>query len=196
MDRREFNFRYWRYYLALEEDFRKTIRFVEIHESNFNTFSIEFNKQLQAICSEIDVICKQICLFKYEETRNIKQYGNIILKEYNDINSRIVKVKNHTDLKLQPFQEWKLRPTYSSPQWWKDYNDVKHNRTNHYSKANLENVFNALAGLYLLEMFFIKDLSSIKEEIDIPNIPSKLFEIESWQSKHSYMSWGFLMGEF
>ena len=186
MNTKIFNFQYWRHYLALEADFLKTIRFVEIDESNFNTFSIEFNKQLQSICSEIDVICKEICSFKgASNTRNINQYAEIILKEYTDINSRNVIIKQYTSLKLSPFEEWSLDPDYNSPEWWKDYNSVKHDRTNNFSKANLKNVINSLAGLYLLEMFFLKDLSNVDGGVDIPNVPSMLFAIENWETKYS-----------
>lgn len=34
--------------------------------------------------------------------------------------------------------------------WWKVYNILKHNRIEHYTKANLANTLNALAGLFLL----------------------------------------------
>ena len=50
-------------------------------------------------------------------------------------------------------------PKAKTPPWWNDYNSVKHNRTgkndkhsNNYAKANLRNVFLAIAALYTLEV--------------------------------------------
>ena len=60
----------------------------------------------------------------------------------------------------------RYRPIAGSetPQWWRDYNKVKHNRVGlstdeseaaNYRRANLGNVINAAAGLYTLEMTFM-----------------------------------------
>ena len=53
--------RYYRYYLALESDFLATERFVTIDPDNSNTFSVEYIKLLQTICSEIEVVAKYLC---------------------------------------------------------------------------------------------------------------------------------------
>lgn len=186
MNRKDFIFQYWRHYLALEDDFIKTIRFVELDEDNFSTFSVEYNKQFQSICSEIDVICKAICSLKgAPNASNIVDYAEIIVRQYSDITSRVVIVSQHIDLKLSPFSEWKIEPDYISPQWWSEYNGVKHNRTANFKNANLDNVINSLAGLYLLEMYFLKDIThDNKDEIDIPDVPSRLFTIENWRTRY------------
>lgn len=31
---------------------------------------------------------------------------------------------------------WKIDPDFNSPDWWKPYNQVKHNRINNYTDAN------------------------------------------------------------
>lgn len=51
---------YWNYYLELESEFVQTKRFVEFSINNYNSFSIEYLKLYQAICSEIDVLGKYI----------------------------------------------------------------------------------------------------------------------------------------
>lgn len=75
MNRNEFCKHHWEYYLVLENDFLITERFVSFdlgenyiydgndHEvaGNSMTFSNEYIKQYQAICSEVDVILKSIC---------------------------------------------------------------------------------------------------------------------------------------
>ena len=75
MNRDEFCKHHWEYYLVLERDFLETERYVsfELGENylydgishtdlgNSMSFSDEFIKQYQGICSEVDVIMKTIC---------------------------------------------------------------------------------------------------------------------------------------
>ncbi len=195
MDIKKFNNVYWRYYKALEDDFIKTTRFVELDEDNFKTFSVEYTKQYQAICSEIDVIAKEICAFYGKNNaKTMKHYTNIILQQHDDIRSREVIMKFLPEFKLQPFIDWETDPNYNSPSWWSEYNDVKHNRSIHIKKANMENVINSLAALYLLEMYFVYDVAkSISEKINIPDTPSLLFEIRDWKSNLTAIPGGLIL---
>lgn len=173
---------HWNYYLMLEEDFRKTIRFVELDPSNFNTFSVEFSKQLQSICSEFDVICKSICKFYNckSSASNIQAYAAIILSSLPDITCSKVSIIGIDGVILTPLKFW-IQTPYQSPKWWKEYNAVKHNRFENFNKANLENVLNALAALYILELNLLK-LICIRDgdTYDIPHKASDLFELEGW----------------
>lgn len=49
---------YWEYYQELERDFISTRKYVAFEERNFGTYSIEYLKLYQAVCSEIDVLGK------------------------------------------------------------------------------------------------------------------------------------------
>lgn len=57
------NFRniHWSYYLAFEQDLEKISRYIEFHESNYSTYSVELARILLAACSESDVLLKEIC---------------------------------------------------------------------------------------------------------------------------------------
>lgn len=57
-----FTKRYWTYYLDLEKSVISTERYVEHDKGNQSTFSIEYLKLIQVICSEIDVIAKTIVI--------------------------------------------------------------------------------------------------------------------------------------
>ena len=66
---------HWEYYLVLEKDFLETERYISFdlgdnylyddrettNIGNSMTFSNEYIKQYQTICSEIDVVMKSIC---------------------------------------------------------------------------------------------------------------------------------------
>lgn len=207
MNPKHFDENYWSYYLNLESDFITTQRYVTINEDNFYTFSLEYVKQYQAICSEIDVVCKQYCLHLdgLKETSNIKEYANIVLREKPNIKSQTVSIRNQSNIQLTPWKDWSIPPKYISPTWWSAYNKVKHNRTSldndtgqgNYKKANLENTLNALAGLLVIEMLFYKDLVEAEgiSDMTIPCRPSSLLKMDDWE-KHISIGNNFITVEY
>ena len=82
-----------------------------------------------------------------------------------------------------PFEGWTSDAAARSLEWWESYNSVKHGRSMNYKQANLKNVLHALAALYLLEMYRIKEISQDEVEPDVPLEKSALFEIQEWNTK-------------
>ena len=83
-----------------------------------------------------------------------------------------------------PFNSWNAS---QSPIWWTNYNKLKHGRLNNFMVGNLENVLSALAALYILERYQLKNIvnkSSSKNEPDIPDIPSKIFNLSMLNSSY------------
>ena len=188
MDKQEFLQRYWNYYLTLEEDFEKTNRFVELNKDNYNTYSVEFSKQLQSICSEIDVLCKSICNFYNElptkkEDQNMYKYTQIIIKNIPDIKESEINLKR-INIALKPFECWPHKP-----EWWDSYNQVKHHRHEQFNQANLKNVLNALGGLFILETYLLDVIcKKDNEENDIPPKQSDLFNLKNHETNAISMS--------
>ena len=194
MNRDEFCKLHWSYYLVLEKDFLDTERYISfefgdnylydshqiIDYGNSNTFSNEFVKQYQAICSEIDVILKSICKELGNTVANeMPQYTDLVLNQWSHLPDQKVKMK---DIELQPLKNWSSNLVYKSPDWWKPYNCVKHERLENFRKANLKNVTNALAGLYILELYFVKFIGDRDSDMDVPNDVSKIFELVDFQT--------------
>ena len=171
MNRDEFCKYHWEYYLVLEKDFLETERYISFdlgdnylyddrettNIGNSMTFSNEYIKQYQTICSEIDVVMKSIC----------NELGN----------------SSADNIKGQPFMNWKDEPNYKSPDWWKPYNKVKHERIDYYKMANLKNVLNSLAGLFILENYFIKYIGDRDNDMDVPNDISKMFKMINFDTR-------------
>ena len=63
VDAKRFVKSYWNYYIELEQQVWETRRFVDFNKKNNRTFSMEFLKLLQAICSEVDVTAKVIASY-------------------------------------------------------------------------------------------------------------------------------------
>lgn len=198
---------YWNYYLELESEFFQTKRYVEFDKNNYETFSIEYLKLFEAICSEIDVVGKYIASkknpkFDIKKAKSINHWWieiQDILSIYdyldywnypNDkpINICLKSVYNH--LLYEYFNPWKnyqleyyidsigaqrirLKAGCETPQWWKDYNAVKHHRTTvnsageiNFKKANLGNVCSAIAALYILEMTILQLPTEDQDEVE------------------------------
>lgn len=187
---------YWNYYLELEEQFVATKKFVEFDISNSDTYSVEYLKLFQAVCSEIDVVAKILAekfdpSFKEIENKNIQKWGYYLQSAYPYLEN--ISAIFNGDYPVIPWQNWKyekytdkkgslryrLLQGKETPFWWIAYNKVKHERTSHfkdgkanYSRANQKNLIYALAALFVLEKSY---LESIAEKQEPSYSESKLF---------------------
>lgn len=185
---------YWNYYLELERQLDSTKRYIEFDKHNFNTYSIEYLKLLQATCSEIEVVGKEISSeigLDYKDAY-IQKIGYNVQQIFPDLDSKTVRIG---DCVLTPWEKFKCekytdkqkRVRYgfsknmSSPKWWTAYNKTKHERTStfekdktNYARANLGNIINAMGGLFILEMLFMEHLAD-GEAFSYEQ--SKLFEL-------------------
>ncbi len=170
---------HWKYYKTLEDDFTRTIRYVNLDEKNYYAFSIEYSKLILSVCGELDTILKLICGFKGSDRKTMKDYKARMFKKYEDLSEQKVSVKN-TDIELIPFENDPM-------EWWGDYNAIKHNRAENFDRANLKTVLNALSALYLLEMHVYKDYFLDNETMrDLPDDDSNLFYVVGWDTKYLY----------
>ena len=182
---------YWPYFFALEADVNKLSRYVEFTERNYSTYSIEMVRLYLSICSEVDVVLKDLCkeISSDFNTKNITDYRQIISDELKDFNNQEA-ICHRFGLSFTPWKSWNKN---NSPEWWSSHNKVKHQRNEFYNKANLENVLQSLAALYLVNVYleFVKDKKinpqftfSVIETI--PKIPVQL-ELFRVNSLFAYM---------
>ena len=213
---------YFDYYLELERDFFTTEPYVTIDEDNFNTFSVQYNRIYQSICSEIDCLLKEICrgIVPENNAMRLSAYCAIIQKKFSFFNAETV-CFNKSRIVLQPWIDWSEG---EAPKWWTCYNKVKHHRLEkdsisekiNYKNANLENVLNALAALYIVEQYYLYNYDYSKEIKTTPELElnphiledklkqkkantleiykSRKCYMKRWQEAHCYM--GFLGQEF
>lgn len=195
---------YWNYYLRLEEEFLTALKYVEFDRDNYQTFSIEFLTVLLSVCSEIDVVGKVIAN-DFNKNFIPEKKDNTIYKWWYEIQNFLLlseKVVNFRDIEtIKPWYNFQieqatnkkgnkyLRLEKSSnskiPKWWNNYNSIKHNRTSldvtkektNFKNANLKNLSQAFAGLYILEKSFIEKIAT-KEELKLIK-KSSLFEKEA-----------------
>lgn len=144
---------HWNYFLALDDDVMRLSRYIELTKDNFNAYSLEMARILFAAASEVDVVAKQICrkLNPKKKADKIIHYRAQITTEYPDISTAVVRIPKF-GLTLNPWQQWGIEE--NNPVWWKAYNNVKHHRHTNFADANLHNTLNAVAGLFILLLYF------------------------------------------
>ena len=202
---------YWNYYLELEHQFCDIRRYVDFSNKNNNTFSMEFLKLLQAVCSEIDVVAKVIASYidnNFKGSR-INEWGYALQQKFPEIKD--LKAIFNDDYEIQPWKNWeyvkeeqeikkgenkgkkrmiiKLNNKCKNPIWWTAYNKSKHERTSpynnsniNYNRANLKNVVSAFGALFVLETIFRIYIFK-KENISVNFASSRLFSLEEYQLK-------------
>ena len=193
---RRFIHNFWDYYCELENDFLVTRKYVSFSELNYSTFSLEYLKLFQAVCSEIDVLGKTIAStvdnnFKPKDKQNNIYKWWYAIQDLPLVNSssKNFLLSDSTciflnEMNLTPWNSFKTERCVdkkgrnyirsvdkSVPSWWTAYNSVKHSRIClndnqnddiNFAKANLKNLVNAFAGLYLLEISYLSLLSTVE----------------------------------
>ena len=149
-------------------------KYVEFCPANYDSFSNEFAKIIMSAAAECENVLKDLCkLIDSSLTpRNIADIYPILFSSYpkfGDIEVGIPRYK----LILKPWEDW---TSTNRPDWWsKGYNKIKHERTQNFDKANLQNVILSLAGLFTAILYYHhKETGGI--EIDYGRLPA-LFDI-------------------
>jgi len=193
---------HWEYYLELEKDMLSTRRYVDFDKANTSTFSLEYLKLLQAVCSEIDIVGKIIAKelnpdFRPDDRKNsILKWWYEIQDWYDSIDEKTVLFCRR--IEIEPWRQFRVekyrnkrnaigyrianRSCNNTPTWWTSYNSVKHCRTirnkrgdMNYVKANLGNLSKAFAGLYVLEKNYLYGLGDKKNIARLEK--SRLFDL-------------------
>lgn len=170
----------WLLFLSLEKDFINTINYVEICEQNRKTYSIVYLKLIISICSSIEKLGKKYCKeinssFASKTNPDIKDI-NITIINYNSKFPEIKCEIPRYGIELSPWEKWLKKET---PDWWTAYNNVKHNNDS-YEDATQENVINALAGLFCLNLYYYKedlysgDINPLPDFFDYERMPGHL----------------------
>jgi hypothetical protein len=150
---------HWNYYIALERDLENISRFIEFSSENETTYSIELAKLLMAASSEVDVVLKMLCKIKGVNAENINEYRDCVKLHYSEmINEEIY--LDRFSMTSKPWINWDLSGGIN-PDWWKSYNNVKHERNINYSQANTKNTINAVGALLIVLIYYYKNKDNL-----------------------------------
>jgi len=159
---------YWNYFLALERDIEVLSRYVDFCSANYPTFSLEMARILLAAGSEADVLLKAICNREHPASKasNIGAYFAIV----SDVVPHILKFEvclPRWGISLVPWESWSQE---SPPGWWTGYNKVKHHRDDHFQSANLQYVLEAVAAVYVLNLYWHREAANDGTLVPMPTL--------------------------
>ena len=183
---------HWHYFMSLEDEIVKISKFIEINEDNYGVYSIELTKLFLSVCSEVDVVAKLLCKESdtdlFERTRNnrnatIEIYRTVIKAKFPQFHAANVKIPFYN----LSFTPWEAFRDNTAPEWWRQYNGLKHERNLNFKNANLENILLSMSGLMVLLVYLYGRQSAIS--LDPPYDP-KLYEIEERYYRYQGTRWG------
>jgi hypothetical protein len=145
---------HWNYFLALEKDLENISRFIEFSSDNLNTYSIELTHLLLSASSEVVVLMKQLCSLVDPSSPhdNINDYASTIKAFIPSLINEEISIARF-GLRFKPWDAWLGT---NNPNWWRSYNNVKHQRNNHFREANLQNTVNSIGGLLITVIYYYK----------------------------------------
>ena len=147
-----------RAYINLEKKLREIFEYIEPGDKNKDTFSFELYNLLLAACTEVELNCKEILKENGASANNMGDYVKLerssLLSKYEVSYNRW---RKKDQKKRVVYEKYDLKPFASfcgdspkEPEWYKAYNDVKHEREKNLELATLANCMNAVAGVLVL----------------------------------------------
>lgn len=157
----------WDEYKLLEENFIEYLRYVPLSSEHFNVWSLNLGDLLIRTCSIIDSFFKRAMFSSELDSANqIKQFRTLddraitfethrkIFESFYGLSSKKILDLRKSNTFI-PFLNWN---SDKSPDWWKAYNHVKHDRFKHKKEATLEATINALSALFILNVIHLETM--------------------------------------
>ncbi len=168
-------------YLLLETEFLSYTKFVPLVPEHYDVWSIKLANLLLLIGSSVDsflknalphslsVLLSEYCLnnhgkihprvndlYKYhsmlhDDKTNMGIFRSVFEEFYKFSNKPVYVLSNKE--KLIPFNAWEDDMT---PEWWKVYRSLKHDRIEHRKSCTLGITLNALAALFVLNIYHLE----------------------------------------
>ncbi len=144
----ERNSLHWHQYIALEEDLIRITRFIEVHDDNMATYSIELARLLLATCSQVEIVGKSVASVVGKEAKNIRDIMLVLTESDPSLVNARVTIPRYSQ-ESEPWRSWENQ---KAPAWWDAYNSTKHDEENALKQASLRNCIDAIAALLLLTL--------------------------------------------
>jgi hypothetical protein len=176
----------------LKRDLQHLFEFIEPCTDNYSTYSHRTFELLIRACIETEANCKQI----FRANKNPITNANIL--RFSDLNGPL-KLSEYV-LSCHAFEFDDFSPFESfaisnrkmrSPLWYKAYNEVKHDRANSFSHANLQNVIKSIGAVYVIlsAQYGYHFDGGVGAIMGIPIGPPRYFSLRStpkWSNQESY----------
>lgn len=147
-------YQHWEKFKILETELSNVSRYINICEDNYKTHSSELSALILRACTDVEIIRKRMT-----EKKDNGSAATRLFELYPDIRDAEVFLPLWS-LTVAP---WKSLPD-SKPDWWKAYEDIKHDNRSSIQAGNLEYFLKSLSGLYILLLYYDRLLYSTKDK--------------------------------
>lgn len=162
---------HWNYFCSLAERLDDTKHYIDhgLQEQNGirelvhgKVYSDIFKQIIVLAAAEFEIMSKALCDAKGVNPKKIGDISDNILRLF----PRIINFEVSTPFWIgTPLQEWKTSRVNNGKNikvdgldWWFAYNSIKHDEKESIKNATLENAIAALASLYIIEIYMMKEL--------------------------------------
>lgn len=139
-----------RAFLLIQNDLQKLFEYVEPGPESIYCYSYRSHELLMRACIEVEANFKAILLENiYSKTKHLNMDDYKKVNSTHRLSSYEVKLPiwNGPERIFRPFEGWSV----DSPiEWYRAYNNSKHDRQNKFKEANIENLILAVSGLLVL----------------------------------------------
>lgn len=176
---KEFNV-FWPVYKNLEEEVLQLAKYINFSDDQLKVYSMHIADLIVRIVVEIEALSKELykrnggpAVFDTSGVERDLYFDTDCLDYLNnewEICNREIIIScskfNFSDSyrTIKPLKKANKRGT-SSSNWNKAYQAVKHDRHNNLSKGNIENLIYALGALYILNIYYLEEMSEFKVDI-------------------------------
>ena len=184
---------YWQVYKNLEREFLQVADVVHVDDTQLGVYSMKIADLLTRTVVEIEAISKELYLSNggavvpddemYFDTVCMKHLDELwkLDKKVVLVVSPSIYIEDKSNRVLRPLHKASKRGT-SSASWNRAYQAVKHNRVKELSKGNISNLLQALAALYVLNLYYkdtqLQNVSQTEENNVDCSFGSELFAIK------------------
>ncbi len=139
-----------RVFRDLQDDLEEFCRYVRPERKHLSVFSTKLWGIILRACSEVDSQLNALLDELYGPVKNDRTIRNYIARENNlRLSAFALSVRGGPRRVFIPFKSF-AKSSATGPEWWTDYNSVKHRRLDNVKKATLANAIQAVGGLFVV----------------------------------------------
>lgn len=163
----------------LIERLHDILMYIEPDEGCLKAYGHKIRELLILACTECESLWTNYIRLAGDMNQRLTTSDYVKLKHKLFLSEYVVNFTNHPfKLSIQPFKDWDVQhPTVSLP-WYDGYNKTKHNKTDYFSEASLENCINAIAANIIMFCIRYSPYALIEEHDLCSNLVNEYFSVE------------------
>lgn len=170
----------------LIELIEKVFKYISPVQKNMETFGNELRNIIILACTEVESLWKDTLLSNNYANKKLTTKDYVELLSILKLNEYKIKFNFYPDIEeVSPFSNWNTKSTTQSLSWYSDYNAIKHDRLNEFSKATLKNAIESVSAVVIM-LIAKYGYTNIYWKTKIENLIS-ITEIPDWEFEDYYI---------